>query len=51
MIAIISKQNIFFKNSKQPIIQDLNDIDKFMEISLEDDVDIDMEVSGVTIRC
>jgi hypothetical protein len=50
MTAIISKQNRFLKNSKQHIIHNLNDIDEIVEISLADDVDMDMEASGVTIR-
>jgi hypothetical protein len=50
MTAIISKQNIFLKNSKQRIIHNLNDIDEIMEISLADDVYMGMEASGVTIR-
>jgi hypothetical protein len=50
MMAIISKKNRFLKNSKQCIIHNLNDIDKIVEISLADDLDMDMEASGVTIR-
>jgi hypothetical protein len=50
MMAIISKQNRFLKNSKQRIIHNLNDIDEIVEISLADDVDMDMEASGVSIR-
>jgi hypothetical protein len=50
MTAIISKQNPFLKKSKQRIIHNLNDIDEIVEISLADDVDMDMEASGVTIR-
>jgi hypothetical protein len=50
MTAIISKQNRFLKNSNQRIIHNLNDIDDIVEISLADDVDMDMEASGVTIR-
>jgi hypothetical protein len=50
MTAIVSKQNHFLKNSKQSIIHNLNDIDEIVEISLADDVDMDMEASGVTIR-
>jgi hypothetical protein len=50
MAAIISKQNRFLKNSKQRIIHNLNDIDEIVEISLADDVDMDMEASGVAIR-
>jgi hypothetical protein len=49
MTAIISKQNRFLKNSKQRIIHNLNDIDEIVEISLADDVDMDMEASVVTI--
>jgi hypothetical protein len=48
--AIISKQNRFLKNSKQRIIHNLNDIDEIVEISLANDVDMDMEAPGVTIR-
>jgi hypothetical protein len=43
MTAIISKQNRFLKNSKQRIIHNLNDIDEIVEISIADDVDMDME--------
>jgi hypothetical protein len=50
MTAIILKQNRFLKNSKHRIIHNLNDIDLIVEISLEDDVDMDMEVSRVIIR-
>jgi hypothetical protein len=50
MTAIISKQNRFLKNFKQRIIHNLDDIDEIVEISLADDVDIDMEASGVIIR-
>jgi hypothetical protein len=50
MMAIISKQNRFLKNSKQRIINNLNDLDEIVEISLADDMDMDMEASGVTIR-
>jgi hypothetical protein len=50
MMAIISKQTRFLKNSKQRIIHNLNDIDEIMEISLADEVDMDIEASGVTIR-
>jgi hypothetical protein len=50
MTAIISKQNRFLKNSKQRIIHNINDIYEIVEISLADDVDMDMEASGVTIR-
>jgi hypothetical protein len=50
MMAIISKQNRFLKNSKQRIIYNLNDIDEIVEISLADDVEMDMEASGVTLR-
>jgi hypothetical protein len=49
MTAIISKQNRFLKNSKQRIIYNLNDIDEIVEISLADDVDMDMEASAVTL--
>jgi hypothetical protein len=47
MTAITSKQNRFLKNSKQRIIHNLNDIDEIVEISLADDVDMDMDASGV----
>jgi hypothetical protein len=50
MMAIILKQNCFLKNSKQRIIHNLNDIDEIREISLADDVDMDIESSGVTLR-
>jgi hypothetical protein len=50
MMAIISKQNRFLKNSKQRIIHNLKDIYEIVEISLADDVDMDMEASGMTIR-
>jgi hypothetical protein len=50
MTAIISKKNRFLKNYKQRIIHNLNVIDEIVEISLADDVDMDMEASGVTIR-
>jgi hypothetical protein len=50
MTAIISKKNPFLKNSNQRIISNLNDIDEIVEISLADDVDMDMEASGVTMR-
>jgi hypothetical protein len=48
--AIISKQNCFRKNSKQRIIHKLNGIDEIVEISLADNLDMDMEASGVTLR-
>jgi hypothetical protein len=50
MTEIILKQNRFLKNSKQRIIHNLNDIDEIVEISLADDMDMDMESSGVKIR-
>jgi hypothetical protein len=50
MMAIISKQNRFLKKSKQRIIHNLNDIDEIVEIILADDVDMNMEALGVTIR-
>jgi hypothetical protein len=50
MMEIILKQNRFLKNSKQLIIHNLNDIDEIVEISLADDVEMDMEESGVTLR-
>jgi hypothetical protein len=50
MTAIVSKQNYFLKKSKQRIIHNLKDIDEIMEISLSDDVDMDMETSGLTLR-
>jgi hypothetical protein len=50
MTAIILKQNRFLKNFKQHIIHNLNYIDEIVEIILADDVDMDMEASGVTVR-
>jgi hypothetical protein len=46
----IMKQNRFLKNSKQRIIHNLNEIDEIVESNLTDDVDMDMEVSRVTLR-
>jgi hypothetical protein len=48
--VIILKQHRFLKNSKQHIINNLNDIDKIVDISLSDNVDMDMEASGVTLH-
>jgi hypothetical protein len=49
-MVIILKQNCFLKNSKQRIFHNLDDIDEIVEISLADDVNMDMEASGVTLR-
>jgi hypothetical protein len=45
---ISKKQNLYLQNTKQRIIQNLNDIDE--EIKLEVDSDVDMEGAGTTIR-
>jgi hypothetical protein len=48
MPLIIHQQNQFLKNSKQRIIHNLNDINKIIEISLSDEIGMNMEATGIT---
>jgi hypothetical protein len=47
MTSIIHQQTQFLKNSKQRIIHNLNGIDEIIEISLYDEMEMDMEANGI----